>query len=56
MLNEDNVRNFQWYANELEAYQAEKDNGINKSDYYEGLIDFMLWKYEQLENVSKEMK
>ena len=56
MLNEDNVRNFQWYANELETYQAEKDNGINKSDYYEGLIDFMLWKYEQLENVSKEIK
>lgn len=38
------------YENGMVTYEAEKENGIEKSDYYEGLIDFQIWKYEQLAN------
>ena len=47
-LTEKNVKDIQWYKNEVEAYVAEKDNGISKSDLYEGLINFMHWKYENI--------
>lgn len=43
----------QWYLNEVKTYNAERDNGIEKLPYYEGLIDFMQWKYEQLYEYSK---
>ncbi len=48
MLIEDNAKNIQWYENEVETYNAEKNNGLSRSDYYEGLLDFMQWKYEQV--------
>lgn len=54
MLTEYNIKNEQWYKNEVQTYGAELTNGIAKSDYYEGLVDFMLWKYEQLEQISKK--
>ena len=47
-LTEKNVKDIQLYKNEVEAYVAEKDNGISKSDLYEGLINFMHWKYENI--------
>ena len=48
LLIEENAKNIQWYENELETYAAEKNNGIPKSDYYEGLIDFMQWRCNQI--------
>ena len=46
------IRSSQWYHNEVETYQAEKNNGIEKSDYYEGMVDFLLWKYGELEKLT----
>lgn len=48
LLVEENAKNIQWYKNEIEAYTAEKNNDISKSDYYEGLLYFMQWKFEQV--------
>lgn len=48
MLIEQNIRDQSWYQNEVETYKAELENDINRSDYYEGLINFQIWKYEQL--------
>ena len=49
MCSEISLRNDpQWYLNEVKTYNTERDNGIEKSPYYEGLINFMQWKYEQL--------
>ena len=50
LLTEYNLKESSWYENEVTTYEAEKENGIDKSDYYEGLIDFQIWKYEQLAN------
>ncbi|MDM8207804.1 hypothetical protein QUW17_07920 [Bacteroides gallinaceum] len=47
------IRSSQWYHNEVETYQAEKNNGIEKSDYYEGMVDFLLWKYGELEKLTE---
>lgn len=46
----------EWYANEIETYAAEKNNDIEKSDYYDGFTDFMLWKFEQLYEYTKNDK
>ncbi|WP_294616108.1 hypothetical protein [uncultured Bacteroides sp.] len=48
LLVEEKTRDIQWYNNEVETYAAEKNNGIPKSDYYEGLMNFYEWKYEQI--------
>jgi hypothetical protein len=54
MCSEISLRNDpQWYLNEVKTYNTERDNGIEKSPYYEGLINFMQWKYEQLYEYSK---
>ena len=54
MCSEFSLRNDpQWYLNEVKTYNAERDNGIEKLPYYEGLINFMQWKYEQLYEYSK---
>lgn len=48
LLIEEKTKNIEWYENELETYTAEQNNGISRSDYYEGLLDFMQWRCEQI--------
>ena len=45
-----NPYDIQWYINELDAYSHEKENGIEKSDYYNGFLDFMIWKNTEIIN------
>ena len=44
MCSEISLRNDpQWYLNEVKTYNTERDNGIEKSPYYEGLINCLLY-------------
>ncbi|EFA43095.1 hypothetical protein HMPREF0645_2448 [Hallella bergensis DSM 17361] len=48
-----NARTIDWYKKEVETYVAEKKNNIERTEHYQGLIDFLQWKFEQIISILK---
>lgn len=42
--------NLEWYANEIEAYSAELNNGIQRTFEYESVVRYNLWKMQHMYN------
>jgi len=44
----------QWYRNEIETHEAELNNGIVKSERYEALLKWQLWKFNEMLKRTKD--